>query len=58
MSDKPVTTMQLPEGYLEWLITLKNKIHYAHQQASRVVNQELIRKLSNRLLDNYPGGTT
>ena len=42
MSDKPVTTMQLPEGYLEWLITLKNKIHYAHQHASRVVNQELI----------------
>ena len=35
-------TMQLPEGYLEWLITLKNKIHYAQQQASRVVNQELI----------------
>ena len=35
-------TMQLPEGYPEWLITLKNKIHYAQQQASRVVNQELI----------------
>ena len=42
MSDKPVTTMQLPEGYPEWLITLKNKIHHAQQQASRVVNQEMI----------------
>ena len=39
---KPVTMMQPPEGYPEWLITLKNKIHHAQQQASRVVNQELI----------------
>ena len=35
-------TMQLPEGYPEWLITLKNKIHHAQQQASRGGNQEMI----------------
>ena len=36
MSNKPMTMMQPPEGYPEWLITLKNKIHYARQQAGRV----------------------
>ena len=42
MKNKPISLIQPPEGYGDWLATLKNRIHQAQQQATRVVNRELI----------------
>ncbi len=42
MKDKPVSLTQAPEGYGDWLIELKNRIHRAQQHATLAVNRELI----------------
>jgi predicted nuclease of restriction endonuclease-like (RecB) superfamily len=42
MSDKPVSLIQVPEGYADWLADLKNRIHSAQQRATLAVNRELV----------------
>ena len=42
MSDKPVSLLAVPEGYAEWLVELKGRIHSAQQRAARAVNRELV----------------
>jgi predicted nuclease of restriction endonuclease-like (RecB) superfamily len=42
MSDKPVSLIQPPEGYANWLAELKGRIHSAQQRASMAVNRELV----------------
>lgn len=42
MSDKPVSLIQTPEGYSDWLTDLKTRIHSAQQKASLAVNRELV----------------
>lgn len=42
MNDKPVSLVQPPEGYVDWLANLKRKIHSAQQRATLAVNHELI----------------
>jgi predicted nuclease of restriction endonuclease-like (RecB) superfamily len=38
----PVSLTTPPEGYAEWLVALKNRIHTAQQRATLAVNQELV----------------
>lgn len=42
MSDKPVGLVAQPEGYAEWLVELKTRIHTAQQRAALAVNRELV----------------
>ncbi len=42
-NDKPVSLIQLPEGYADWLAELKTRIHSAQQRASLAVNYELVK---------------
>lgn len=42
MSDKPISLISPPEGYADWLIDLKSRIHTAQQRATLAVNRELI----------------
>ena len=42
MSGKPVSLLQPPEGYGDWLTELKQRIHSARQRASLAVNRELV----------------
>lgn len=42
MSDKPVSLIQPPEGYADWLVELKGRIHSAQQRATLAVNRELV----------------
>lgn len=42
MKDKPVSLTQPPEGYGDWLVELKNRIHAAQQRATLAVNRELV----------------
>ncbi|PIQ30238.1 MAG: hypothetical protein COS35_00365 [Zetaproteobacteria bacterium CG02_land_8_20_14_3_00_50_9] len=42
MNDKPVSLMQPPEGYGDWLTELKRRIHSAQQRATLAVNRELV----------------
>lgn len=42
-SDKPASLTLPPEGYAEWLVDLKGRIHSAQQRATLAVNRELIR---------------
>jgi predicted nuclease of restriction endonuclease-like (RecB) superfamily len=42
MSDKPVSLIQPPEGYSDWLAELKGRIHSAQQRATLAVNRELV----------------
>lgn len=42
MSDKPVSLIQPPEGYADWLVELKGRIHSAQQRATLAVNRELM----------------
>lgn len=42
MSDKPVSLIQPPEGYADWLAELKGRIHSAQQRATLAVNRELV----------------
>ena len=42
MSDSPVSLIQPPEGYADWLADLKGRIHIAQQRATLAVNRELV----------------
>jgi predicted nuclease of restriction endonuclease-like (RecB) superfamily len=42
MSEKPVALTQVPPGYADWLIELKDRIHSAQQRAALAVNRELV----------------
>ncbi|HMM39003.1 MAG TPA: PDDEXK nuclease domain-containing protein [Desulfovibrio sp.] len=42
MSERPVSLVQPPEGYADWLADLKTRIHAARQRASLAVNRELV----------------
>jgi hypothetical protein len=42
VSDKPISLIQAPEGYTDWLVELKIKVHHAQQRATLAVNHELI----------------
>jgi len=42
MNDKPISLIQPPEGYAEWLTDLKGRIHSAQQRATLAVNRELV----------------
>jgi hypothetical protein len=40
MHDQPASLMPAPQGYADWLIELKGRIHAAQQRASLAVNSE------------------
>ena len=40
MSDTPISLSMPPEGYSDWLIGLKGRIHNAQQRATLAVNRE------------------
>ena len=42
MSDKPVKLTPEPQGYSEWFVELKARIHTAQQSAALAVNRELV----------------
>lgn len=42
MSDKPISLTPPPEGYADWLVELKTRIHTAQQRATLAVNRELV----------------
>ena len=42
MSDQPASLIPPPEGYAEWLVDLKSRIHSAQQRATLAVNRELV----------------
>jgi len=42
MSKNPVSLTTPPEGYADWLVDLKGRIHSAQQRATLAVNQELV----------------
>jgi predicted nuclease of restriction endonuclease-like (RecB) superfamily len=42
MSDQPVSLTPTPEGYADWLVDLKSRIHSAQQRAALAVNHELV----------------
>lgn len=42
MSDRPISLVQPPEGYADWLADLKGRIHTAQQRAALAVNRELV----------------
>jgi predicted nuclease of restriction endonuclease-like (RecB) superfamily len=42
VSDVPIRLSPAPEGYVDWLSDLKNRIHTAQQRATLAVNRELV----------------
>jgi predicted nuclease of restriction endonuclease-like (RecB) superfamily len=42
MSEKPVALTEVPPGYADWLIEMKDRIHSAQQRAALAVNRELV----------------
>ncbi len=42
MSNKPVSLIQPPKGYTDWLVELRNRIHNTQQRATQSVNRELV----------------
>lgn len=42
MSNTPVSLINVPEGYADWLMELKSRIHSAQQRATQAVNRELV----------------
>jgi predicted nuclease of restriction endonuclease-like (RecB) superfamily len=42
MSDQPISLVPAPEGYADWLLDLKSRIHTAQQRAALAVNRELV----------------
>ena len=42
MSDQPISLVPTPEGYADWLLDLKSRIHTAQQRAALAVNRELV----------------
>ena len=42
MSEQPISLIQAPEGYADWLDDLKSRIHAAQQRSTLAVNRELV----------------
>ena len=42
MSDKMISLTPPPDGYTDWVLALKERIHTAQQRAALAVNQELV----------------
>ncbi|HES75843.1 MAG TPA: DUF1016 family protein, partial [bacterium] len=42
MSDQPPSLIATPEGYADWLLELKTRIHDAQQRATLAVNRQLV----------------
>ncbi len=42
MTEKPVSLSSSPQGYTDWLVELKGRIHAAQQRATLAVNRELV----------------
>jgi len=42
MTERPVSFTSPPDGYAEWLLDLKTRIHSAQQRAALAVNRELV----------------
>jgi len=42
MSDKLVSLISPPDGYADWLVELKTRIHSAQQRVTLAVNRELV----------------
>lgn len=42
MNDQPASLIPLPQGYADWLLELKTRIHSAQQRATLAVNRELV----------------
>ena len=42
MTDQPISLTASPEGYTDWLVDLKSRIHTAQQRATLSVNRELV----------------
>jgi len=42
MTDQPISLTAPPEGYTDWLVDLKSRIHTAQQRATLSVNRELV----------------
>lgn len=42
MSKQPISLIMPPDGYIDWLQELKERIHNAQQRAALAVNQELV----------------
>ncbi|MDA8328732.1 MAG: PDDEXK nuclease domain-containing protein [Betaproteobacteria bacterium] len=42
MTDSPISLTPPPEGYTDWLVELKIRIHTAQQRATLAVNRELV----------------
>ncbi|WP_277058743.1 PDDEXK nuclease domain-containing protein [Trichlorobacter lovleyi] len=42
MNNTPVSLISVPEGYADWLMELKSRIHSAQQRATQAVNRELV----------------
>lgn len=40
--DIPITLVELPSAYIDWLANLKTRIHTAQQRAALAVNRELV----------------
>jgi predicted nuclease of restriction endonuclease-like (RecB) superfamily len=54
MSDKPIKLTPEPQGYTDWLVELKARIHTAQQSAALAVNRELVLlywKIGHAILD-------
>jgi predicted nuclease of restriction endonuclease-like (RecB) superfamily len=42
MNTQPVSLAPTPQGYADWLLELKTRIHTAQQRAALAVNRELV----------------
>ena len=42
MNTQPVSLAPTPQGYADWLLDLKTRIHTAQQRAALAVNRELV----------------
>ncbi|MED5606510.1 MULTISPECIES: PDDEXK nuclease domain-containing protein [Pseudomonas] len=42
MTDKPTSLSTAPQGYADWLVDVKSRIHAAQQRATLAVNRELV----------------
>lgn len=42
MKERSIDVTTAPEGYRDWLVDLKSRIHTAQQRATLAVNRELV----------------
>ena len=42
MTERPISLITPPDGYTDWLVELKTRIHTAQQRAALAVNRELV----------------